>query len=50
MDNIMNFPDSWEDFIKDYQFKDSDEVYTNGSDLIPVFRVMQMIEHYFDKK
>ena len=48
--NIMDFPADWKDFLKSYAFKDSEETYTNGSELIPVFRVEQMIEHYFKQK
>lgn len=47
MGDIMSFPKTAEEFINDYKFKDRFEVYTNGSDLIPVFRVKQMLEHYF---
>lgn len=45
MDNIMQFPETFEEFAKSYGFKDSKEIYTNGSDLIPVFRVEQWLEH-----
>lgn len=41
----MDFPNTFEEFAKDYGFKDKDEVYTNGSELIPVFRVRQWLEH-----
>ena len=47
MADVMEFPKYWEDFIKDYSFKDDQHIYTNGSELIPVSRVMQMVEHYF---
>lgn len=43
----MEFPKDVKDFIKDYSFKDKEERYTNGSMLISVFRVKQMLEHYF---
>ena len=46
----MHFPDTIQEFIKNYSFKDAEEVYTNGSELIPVFRVMQAIEHYMNNK
>lgn len=46
--DIMNFPDNWWEFVQQYQFADKDEIYTNGSMLIPSFRVRQMVEHYFD--
>ena len=42
----MSYPETIEEFIKQYSFKDTEEIYTNGTELIPVFRVMQAIEHY----
>ena len=45
--DAMTFPDNWEDFINDYSFEDTEEIYTNCSALIPVFRVKQLIDHYF---
>ena len=41
----MDFPSTFDEFAKDYGFKDKDEIYTNGSELIPVFRVKQWLEH-----
>ena len=41
----MEFPDTFEEFVGQYGFKDKEEVYTNGCDLIPVFRVKQWLEH-----
>ena len=39
----MEFPKDWKDFIKKYTI--------TGTDSIPIFRVEQMIAHYFlDKK
>jgi hypothetical protein len=32
------------DFIIDYSFKDSKEVYTNGTILVPLFRVLDAID------
>ena len=46
MGDTMFFPETWKEFLKDYEFKDSKEIYTNGSMLIPSFRVEQMMEHY----
>ena len=45
MADCMMFPKDWHDFIKDYSFIDSEHVYTNGSELIQVLRVTQLIEH-----
>lgn len=46
MCEVMQFPDSWQDFLHQYEFQDDVEEYTNGSMLIPSFRVEQMMEHY----
>lgn len=46
MADMMTFPNTFEEFIKQYEFKDKDEIYTNGAELIPSFRVMQAWEHY----
>lgn len=40
----MEFPETFESFAKEYGFKDNKEVYTNGADLIPIFRVKQWLE------
>ena len=45
MADMMNFPKRWEDFLHDYEFEDARRIYTNGSRLIPSFRVKQMMEH-----
>ena len=45
MNEQMEFPETFERFAKEYGFKDDKEVYTNGSDLIPIFRVEQWLEH-----
>lgn len=49
MNEQMTFPDSIYEFLSDYSFKDEEEVYTNGSLLIPTFRVKQALEHYFEE-
>lgn len=46
MNEEMQFPNTFEEFISDYSFKDREEVYTNGCELIPTFRVMQGYEHF----
>ena len=45
MNEQMEFPETFEEFAKEYGFKDDKEVYTNGSDLIQIFRVKQWLEH-----
>lgn len=42
----MSFPTNWKKFLQEYSFLDIREVYTNGSRLIPVFRVEQMMEYF----
>ena len=41
----MGFPSTFDEFAKNYGFRDKEEIYTNGSELIPVFRVKQWLEH-----
>ena len=36
---MMTFPSKWEQFLHDYEFEDARRIYTNGSRLIPSFRV-----------
>jgi len=43
--DVMDFPETFEEFALFYAFRDNEKVYTNGSDLIPVFRVKQWLEH-----
>lgn len=45
MADMMTFPDTWEEYEKIYGFNDVDQVYTNGSRLIPSFRVKQWLDH-----
>ena len=49
MGEMMSFPETPEEFLEQYSFADKKEEYTNGSELIPVFRVKQMFEHYFQE-
>ena len=44
MNQQMAFPETFEGFAKEYGFKDDKDVYSNGVDLIPVFRVKQWLE------
>lgn len=41
----MEFPNTLEEFIKEYSFVDEEELYTNGSELIPTLRVKQWNDH-----
>ena len=48
MGDCMSFPETVKEFIKRYGFEDKEKIYTNGIGLIPVFRVWQMLEHYYN--
>lgn len=48
--DLMPFSDDWQEFIAQYEFEDKAEEYTNGAMLIPSFRVVQMVLHYFIEK
>ena len=41
----MEFPVIVEEFMEQYKIVDSDHVYTNGSELVPIFRMRQWFEH-----
>lgn len=41
MADCMNFPDTVEEFMEQYKIIDTEEVYTNGVELVPIFRTKQ---------
>ena len=45
MSNAMMFPNSVDEFMEQYKITDTEQVYTNGVDLIPIFRMKQWFEH-----
>lgn len=45
MNEEMKFPETLDEFIKQYSFIDNKQFYTNGSELIQTFRVKQWEEH-----
>ena len=50
MNTIMEFPDTPEQFLDKYSFTDTKEYYTNGQRCISLYRVEQMLEHYFAER
>lgn len=46
MADMMNFPETIDEFIDYYSFFDEAQIYTNGGKLIPVFRIYQALKHY----
>ena len=49
MADMMTFPNTWEEFEELYHITDTEQIYTNGSRLIPSFRVEQWLEHMADR-
>lgn len=45
MGDSMTFPATFDEFAELYKIVDKQEVYTNGTELIPIFRVKQWLEH-----
>lgn len=41
----MSFPETFDEFADQYKIVDKQEVYTNGTELIPIFRVKQWLDH-----
>ena len=48
MREMMTFPDTAEEFMEQYKIVDTEQVYTNGVELIPIFRMKQWLEHLQD--
>lgn len=45
MNNMMKFPDTVEEFMEQYKITDTEQIYTNGTELVPIFRMKQWFEH-----
>lgn len=45
MANVMEFPDTVEEFMNLYKVVDSDYVYSNGVEFVPIYRMKQWFEH-----
>ena len=45
MSDCMTFPNTVEEFMEQYKIVDSKQVYTNGAELVPIFRMKQWFEH-----
>lgn len=45
MSDMMQFPDSVDEFMEKYKIVDTEQVYTNGAELVPIFRMNQWFEH-----
>ena len=45
MADCMSFPATVEEFMEQYKVTDTKQVYTNGTELVPIFRMKQWFEH-----
>lgn len=45
MADMMMFPKTVDEFMEKYKIIDTEEVYTNGAELVPIFRMKQWFEH-----
>lgn len=45
MADMMMFPDTVEEFMKQHKITDTEEIYTNGAELVPIFRMKQWFDH-----
>lgn len=41
----MRFPETVDEFMEQYKIVDTEQVYTNGTELVPIFRMQQWFEH-----
>jgi hypothetical protein len=45
MYNSMIFPATVDEFMEEYKVVDSEHVYSNGMEMVPIFRMKQWFEH-----
>lgn len=45
MADMMMFPSTVEEFMEQYKITDTEHIYTNGADLVHIFRMKQWFEH-----
>lgn len=50
MCDVMSFPATVDEFMEQYKIVDREEVYTNGAEMVPIFRMKQWFEHEELKK
>ena len=41
MPDTMSFPKTLDEFMRQYKIVDTEKIYTNGAELIPIFRIEQ---------
>ena len=45
MGDIMTFPATVEEFMEQYKMTDTEHVYSNGTEYVPIYRMKQWFEH-----
>ena len=45
MADMMTFPNTVEEFMEQYKITDTEQIYTNGAELVPIFRMKQWFDH-----
>lgn len=43
--DVMMFPDTVEEFMEQYKVVDREQVYSNGIEFVPIFRMQQWFDH-----
>lgn len=43
--HIMTFPNSVDEFMESYKMVDTEHIYSNGTEYVPIFRMKQWFEH-----
>lgn len=43
--DIMTFPDTVEEFMEQYKMVDREQIYSNGCEYVPIFRMNQWFAH-----
>ena len=46
----MTFPDTVEEFMEQYKTVDTEQIYSNGIEYVPIFRMRQWFEHKPERK
>ena len=50
MADMMVFPETVEEFMYQYKITDTEQIYTNGAELVPIFRMKQWCDHKTEQK
>lgn len=50
MPDAMTFPKTLDEFMEQYKIVDTEQVYTNGTELVPIFRIKQWEDAHKPKK